>query len=151
MTKGDKKLDLSDIDLRKLDLTRKYNDDFSSADGIAWYDHILLYAVTGLLLIFIFWANFAKLEEVARGDGKVIPSSQVQVIQNLEGGIIEEFLVREGDVVAQDQVVLRMRNVQAKADFSATLQKYSGLLATTIRLQAEAEGKETLTFPDEVI
>lgn len=145
-----KKMDLSDFDLRKLDLTRKYDDDFSAADGIAWRDHILLYAIAGLLVIFLLWANIARLEEVARGDGKVIPSSEVQVVQNLEGGIIDEFLVKEGDIVKEGQVVLKMRNIQAKADYAATNQKYMGLMASIIRLQAEADGKDP-TFPEEVI
>lgn len=148
---GPKKREFTDVDLRKFDLTRKYDDDFTPADGIPWRDHVLLYAITGLLVIFLLWANFATLEEIARGDGKVIPSSQVQVIQNLEGGIIDEFLVKEGDTVKEGQVILRMRNIQAKADFQATNQKYLGLLATTTRLQAEAEGLDSVTFPEEVI
>lgn len=144
-----KKLDLSALDLRKLDLTRKYDDDFSSPDGLSWRDHALLYAIAALLGLFLLWANVTSLEEVARGDGKVVPSSQVQVIQSLEGGIIDEFLVKEGDTVSEGQTVLRMRNVQAKSDFAATTQKYLGIFASTLRLQAEAEGKE-LVFPDEV-
>lgn len=150
MSNSSKKLDFSDIDLRKLDLMRKYDDDFSTDEGIAWRDHVLLYAITALVAIFIVWANIAVLDEVARGDGKVVPSSEIQVIQNLEGGIIDEFLVKEGDPVKEGQVVLRMRNVQAKSDFGATNQKYLGLLATVTRLQAEAEGREPV-FPDEVI
>ena len=149
--KNEKKLDFNDIDLRKFDLMRKYDDDFSSADGTSWYDHVMLYAIAGLLGFFLLWANFATLDEVARGDGKVIPSSEVQIIQNLEGGIIDEFLVKQGDTVKEGQVLLRMRNVQAKADFSATNQKYYGLMATITRLQAEAENADNFTFPAEVI
>lgn len=146
-----KKVDLSDLDLRQLDLTRKYDADFSQdEDGIRLRDHILLYAITALLVIFVLWASFAKVEEVARGDGKIIPSSQMQVIQNLEGGIIDEFLVKTGDMVKEGQVILRMRNVQAKSDFQATNQKYFGILAATIRLQAEADETDP-TFPEDVI
>ena len=150
MDKKNKKIEFSDFDLRKFDLMRKYDDDFSPADGIPWRDHILLYAMTGLLVFFLLWANFAELDEVARGDGKVVPSSEIQVIQNLEGGIVDEFLVKEGDQVKEGQVVLRMHDIQAKADFGSTNQKYLGILASIIRLQAEAEGKEPV-FPDEVI
>jgi membrane fusion protein, adhesin transport system len=146
-----KKASFSDIDLRKLDLTRKYDDDFSPADGIAWRDHILLYAIAALFVFFVAWANIAELEEVARGDGKVIPSSEVQVIQNLEGGIIDELTVKEGETVKPGQVVLRMRNIQARADFETTNQKYMGIYAAIIRLQAQASGKDTLEFPPEVV
>ena len=145
-----KKVDFNDFDLRKIDLTRKYDDDFFDTEGLKWRDHILLYTIAGVLVFFLLWASFAKLEEVARGDGKVIPSSEVQVIQNLEGGIIDEFLVKEGDRVQEGQVILKMRNIQAKADFQATNQKYLGLMTTITRLQAEADGKDPV-FSDELI
>ena len=99
-----------------------------------------------MAVLFLVWANIATLDEIARGDGRVIPSSEVQVIQNLEGGIIDEFLVKQGDTVEEGQVILRLRDVQAGADLAAMNQKYLGLLASTLRLQAEAEGKEPV-FP----
>ena len=145
-----KKMDFSEYDLRKLDLARKYDDDFSAADGISWRDHVLLYVIGFTMLLFIVWANVAQLDEVSRGTGKVVPSSEVQSIQSLEGGIIDEFLVHEGDVVQEGQVLLHMRNIQAKGDFDATLQKYLGLVAATTRLQAEATGKSDLVFSDDV-
>lgn len=142
-------VEYSEFDLRKFDLTRKYDDDFTPADGIAWRDHILLYSIAGLLALFIFWAAFATLEEVARGDGRIIPSSEIQVIQSLEGGIIESFPVKTGDRVEKGQVILMLRNEQFRSDLSASQQKYYGLLATVTRLQAEAEEKP-LEFPDAV-
>ena len=98
-SEDDKSAEYNHFDLRKFDLTRKYDDDFSPADGIPWYSHLLLYTIAALLVIFLLWANFAQLEEVARGDGQVVPSSEVQVIQSLEGGIIDAFPVKEGDRV----------------------------------------------------
>lgn len=145
-----KKLDFSDYDLRKLDLARKYDEDFSGSDGISWRDHAMLYVIFGLMAIFLVWANIATLDEVSRGDGKVIPASEVQAIQSLEGGIIDEFLVHEGDEVKEGQVLFRMRNIQAKGDFDATMQKYLGLSAVTTRLMAESEGKDALEFSDDV-
>ncbi|MDE1153540.1 MAG: HlyD family type I secretion periplasmic adaptor subunit [Micavibrio sp.] len=144
-----KKLDMSSLDLRKLDLTRKYDDDFAASDGVAWRDHVMLYTIGGLLLIALAWANIATLDEVSRGDGRVVPSSEVQAVQNLEGGIIEQFFVHEGEEVKEGQVLLQMRNIQAKADFDATTQKYLGLMATLARLTAESSGT-VLGFPDEV-
>lgn len=145
-----KKIELSHIDLGKLDLTRKYDDDFSADDSVSWRDHVLLYSVVGFFVVFILWANIAHVDEVTRGEGKVIPSSQTQVIQNLEGGIIDEFLVKEGDNVDAGQVILRMRNVQAQSDYKANASKYQGLRATIVRLQAEADGKEPV-FDDELV
>lgn len=145
-----KKLDFSEYDLRKLDLARKYDDDFSPADGISWRDHALLYVIAGVMCLFLLWANVATLDEVSRGNGKVVPSSEVQAIQSLEGGIIDEFLVHEGDEVKEGQPLLHIRNIQAKGDYDATMQKYLGLVAVTTRLQAEAEGKTDLDFSDEV-
>ncbi|MDD9901091.1 MAG: HlyD family type I secretion periplasmic adaptor subunit [Alphaproteobacteria bacterium] len=144
------KIELNDMDLRKLDLTRKYDEDFAEDEGISWRDHLLLYTITTLVVIFIVWAKFTTLDEVSRGDGKVIPSSEVQVIQNLEGGIIDEFLVDEGKVVQAGDIILRMRNVQARSDFETTNQRYLGLLAAVTRLQAEVDGKAPV-FPEDVI
>ena len=148
--KSEKKLEFSEFDLRKLDLTRKYDEDFSPADGISWREHALLYMIGAFLAIMVVWSAVATVDEVARGDGKVVPASEVQVIQSLEGGIIDAVLVKDGDEVKEGQVILRMRNIQAGAEFASTNQKYLGLLATTTRLQAEANGS-ALVFPDEII
>lgn len=152
-----KKMDFSEGELQKFDLTRKYDEDFSDADGITWRDHLLLYVIVLLTVIFILWASFAKLDEVARGDGKVIPFSEVQVIQNLEGGIIDALPVREGDVVMPEEVLVRLRNIEAKSDLDANSKKFFGLAATVARLQAEAEGVDpvfseemTLNAPESV-
>ena len=115
-------VEYDEFDLRKFDLMRKYDDDFSPADGIAWRDHILLYSIAGLLGIFILWASFATLEEVSRGDGQVIPSSEIQIIQSLEGGIIESFPVKTGERVEKGQVILHLRNEQFRADLSSSQQ-----------------------------
>lgn len=143
------KREYSTGDLQKLDLTSKYDDDIASPDGISMANHMLLYIIGLFFAIFIIWANLAELDEVTRGEAKVIPSSEVQVIQNLEGGIIDAFLVEEGQRVEKDQILLRIRNVQAKADLRANEQRYLGTRATVIRLQAEAEDKP-LEFPDEL-
>lgn len=146
-----KKIDLSDIDLRKLDLTRKYDDDFDSTDGLSWRDHLLLYVIAAFVVVFIIWANVTKLDEVARGTAQIVPSSDVKVIQTLEGGIVEEFMVDEGDVVEAGQVLLKLRDVQARSDFQSNTTKYLGTLATVQRLQAEADGKSEVTFTPEVL
>ncbi|MBI1327674.1 MAG: HlyD family type I secretion periplasmic adaptor subunit [Alphaproteobacteria bacterium] len=124
---------------------------FVTDDEIPLSRHILLSMITLFFVIFIVWASFAKIDETTHGEGKVIPSSEIQIIQNLEGGIVNKLLVREGDAVKAGQVIVQLRDVGAASDFGANSAKYLGLLATITRLQAEAEGKSTIEFPEEVV
>ena len=95
------------------------------------------------------WANWAELDEITRGDGKVIPSRQIQVIQNLEGGIVAELLVREGDVVDEGQVLLRIDDTRFSSSLRESRLKYLELRAKATRLRAEAENAE-FDMPEEV-
>ncbi len=113
--------------------------------------HLLLLFIAAFFVIFVFWANWAALDEVTRGDGKVIPSSEIQSLQTLEAGIVEEFLVREGDQVEPGQVLMRLSDIDASSDLGANNARFFGLLASITRLQAEAEGKKTVVFPDTVM
>ena len=113
--------------------------------------HLLLLAIASFFILFVLWSNLAALDEVTRGDGKIIPSSEVQALQSLDAGIVEEFLVKEGDEVEQGQVLVRLRDIEASSDLGANRVRYLGLLASIKRLQAEAEGKEKVAFPDEVL
>ena len=124
---------------------------FEADDELPLSKHLLLVSIFSFFILFIVWANFAELDEVTRGQGKIIPSSDVQALQSLDPGIIDEFLVKEGDAVKQGQVLVRLRNIEAASDLGANRARYLGLLAAITRLQAEAEGKDTVVFPDEVI
>ncbi|MBI1300225.1 MAG: HlyD family type I secretion periplasmic adaptor subunit [Alphaproteobacteria bacterium] len=124
---------------------------FQADDELPLSKHLMLCAITGFFLIFMIWANLATLDEVTRGEGKIIPSSDVQALQSLDPGIVEEFLVKEGDEVKQGQVLVRLRDIEASSDLSANQARYLGLLASIKRLQAQAEGKETLEFPKELV
>jgi len=104
------------------------------------------------LLFFVavgWWAYVTELDEVTRGDGKVVPSSKVQVIQNLEGGILAEVLVSEGATVDKDQVLLKIDDTRFASSFRETQLKYWELLARNKRLEAESEGK-AFSVPEEV-
>lgn len=120
-------------------------------DDLPLSRHLLLFIIASFFVIFVLWANWATLDEVTRGDGKVIPSSEIQSLQTLEAGIVEDFLVREGDMVEKGQILMRLSDIDASADLGANQARYYGLLASVTRLQAEAEGNETLVFPDEVM
>jgi adhesin transport system membrane fusion protein len=99
----------------------------------------------------LIWADRATLDEVTRGEGKVIPSTKTQVIQNLEGGILAELLVREGDIVQEGAVLVRIDNSMAKANYRDLRGQYLALLAESARLEAMIAGEESVIFPDEVL
>jgi len=101
------------------------------------------------LVMMLLWAGIFKLDEITRGQGKVIPSSREQVIQSLDSGVLREMLVREGDLVEKDQVLLRMDDVRSGAVFREAQEKYLALLAQASRLKAEAYGFG-LVFPPEL-
>jgi adhesin transport system membrane fusion protein len=111
---------------------------------------MIIWATLVLLLIFLIWASFSELEEVTRGEGKVVPSSHVQVIQNLEGGIVSEILVNVGDTVKKDQLLVRIDETRFSSSFEENRAKYLSNKAKSARLKAEATGT-ALVIPADVL
>jgi membrane fusion protein, adhesin transport system len=106
--------------------------------------HILI-ALVGLIFVAIAWAGFARVEEVTKGQGRVIPASKIQLVQNLEGGIVREVLVREGTIVKEGQVIARIDPTIAGSSLGEAREKMLALEAMVARLEAEVENKP-LTF-----
>ena len=105
----------------------------------------LLIWVIFLCLIAIFvWAYLAVLDEVVRGSGKVIPTSQVQVVQNLEGGIIERIDVSEGELVTPGEILLTIDDTRFDSSLQESRIRSLSLQAKMIRLQAEADGLDAM-------
>ena len=105
----------------------------------------LLVWVIFLCLVAIFvWAYLAVLDEVVRGSGKVIPSSQVQVVQNLEGGIVKQIDVAEGELVTPGQILLTIDDTRFDSSLQENRVRSLSLQAKLIRLQAEAEGLDVM-------
>jgi adhesin transport system membrane fusion protein len=124
---------------------------FMTDDELPLHRHLLLVTIFAFFVVFIIWSSFAKIDISARGEGQVVPSSEVQIISNLEGGIVDEFFVKEGDTVKKEQTIMRLRDVGANSELGTNEARYLGLLATITRLQAEVEGKPTIEFPPEVM
>lgn len=92
------------------------------------------------IILFIIWASFASIDEITRGSGKVIPFGQNQVIQNLEGGIVESILINEGQRVKEGQVILKINNAKSLSSSLTNKIKYEELQAKKARLYAQANG-----------
>ncbi|MGR5140321.1 HlyD family type I secretion periplasmic adaptor subunit [Photobacterium sp. DNB23_23_1] len=97
---------------------------------------LLLWLIALFFVAAIIWAAYAPIEQVTRGEGKVIPSSQRQIVQNLEGGIVEAILVREGEQVTVGQPLIQLDDTRFKADFDEKNQDLLGIKADSIRLNA---------------
>lgn len=107
--------------------------------------------VAVFVLVFLAWAWWFEVEEVSSGAGKVIPTSREQMIQSLEGGILAELNVAEGDIVEKGQVLAQFDPTRGESSVGETAAKYRAALAGSIRLQAEVEGDATLEFPQELV
>jgi len=111
---------------------------------------MVLYLVAAILVCGLVWAKFARVEEVTQGQGKVIPVSREQIIQSLEGGILSDMHVREGDVVEKGQLLLNIDPKRADSNYAEGHTKLIGLRGKVARLQAESFGRP-LVFPDDVM
>ena len=100
----------------------------------------LLYSVTLVLLLLVIWSYFAEIDEVAKGDGKVIPSQQLQVLQSYDGGIVQEILVREGQAVKAGEVLLKVDPTRFMSSLEENTTQFAALAAKVQRLSALTQG-----------
>ena len=108
----------------------------------------LLYVMALVLLLLLVWAAFASVDEVARGEGRVIPSRQLQVIQSFDGGVVDEILVHEGQVVEAGDLLLRIDPTRFISSFRESRAQYLSLQAKAERLKALTSGAAFVLPPD---
>lgn len=111
---------------------------------------VLLYSLAALVTVLILWAAVTKIEELTKGQGQVVPTREVQIVQSLEGGILQELLVAEGDRVKKGQILLRISDVQFSSEERGTEARSLALQGKKTRLLAESGGKE-LSFTAEFV
>lgn len=111
---------------------------------------LVLLCTLALFIVGAIWAHFAVLDEVKRGNGRVISSRQTQVLQSLEGGLVLEIPVREGDIVKQGQVLMRIDDTKFSADLGEVRERRASNAARVARLQAEVTGADKPAFPEEL-
>jgi len=101
---------------------------------------VFLWVTLLTVAVLIIWADHAMIDEVVKGGGKIVPSSQIKSIQNLEGGIVKEILIKEGDLVRKGEPLLKMQDLFFSATFEKNRLKYDEMYARAVRLRAEAYG-----------
>ncbi|MCI5059590.1 MAG: HlyD family type I secretion periplasmic adaptor subunit [Alphaproteobacteria bacterium] len=102
--------------------------------------HFMLLTVASLVAAFVIWSSTSEIEEITRGSGQVVPTQEIQVVQSLEGGILEEILVREGEKVEKGQVIVKISDIMFASEGRGTEARALALQSKKDRLEAEANG-----------
>ena len=125
---------------REQDLDYMSETSAAALQGPPKLSHVVLWGALLFIVAFFAWAAYANIGETTVGDGKVIPSGQIQVVQNLEGGIVAEIKVQVGDAVKKDDTLLVIDNTRYVASETENAAKDSALRARIARLSAEVNG-----------
>ena len=96
----------------------------------------MLYFIVATLLALLLWSHFAIIDEVARGEGKVVPSQQLQIVQSYDGGMVQDILIREGQQVEAGQILVRVDPTRFVSSLKENASQQQGLLAKVARLRA---------------
>lgn len=119
-------------------------------EGDTSRSRMIVWIILCTFMSFFTWAYFFELDEVSSGTGKVVASSKEQIIQSLEGGVLDKLLVKEGDVVQAGQVLAQLDPTRMESSLGEAQAKLQASKATVARLEAEVNGTP-LIFPDEVL
>ncbi|MBZ0056391.1 HlyD family type I secretion periplasmic adaptor subunit [Leclercia adecarboxylata] len=112
---------------------------------------VTLWAIFAFFIAMILWASLASIDEVTRGEGRAIPSSRLQKVQNLEGGIVAEVFVHEGEVVKAGAPLLRLDDTQFRSNAGESEADRLALQARIQRLTAQLNDATTLTLAPEIV
>lgn len=108
---------------------------------------LVVWLSAGAVLVFVLWAAFAWVDEIVRGSGEMISSSRPQIIQNLEGGILAELAVAEGDIVERGDVLARLQGTQFQSQADDLQDQITALAVRQLRLEAELAGQFDFAVP----
>lgn len=142
------------IDPKKLMPPKVVNYEFNCKNNVFFEApkniNAIYYSVLVLFLLAITWAYFSQVDEITRGEGKVIPSSHVKIIQSLDGGIISKFYVKDGDLVKKSQVLIKLDDTRFGSDYSQNYAQLITLIAEIARLKAQINNATQIDFPKEL-
>ena len=109
--------------------------------------NLLLWLIVAFVVIFIVWASVVKLDRTVHAPGRIVPSGRLQVLSNLEGGIVSQIMVHAGDLVRRGQPLVRLDPTQASAELGSSQATLGALSAKIARLEAEIAGREPVYPP----
>ena len=112
---------------------------------------LTIWLCAGTVVLFMLWASFAWIDEIVRAEGEIISSSRPQIIQNLEGGILAELLVAEGDIVEKGDVLARLHGTQFRSSVDDLQDQITAFDIRRLRLEAELAGETDLVLPPEML
>lgn len=111
--------------------------------------NLILYLMLAFVLTLFVWSYFSEIDEVTKAEGKVIPPSEIKTIQSLEGGIVKDIYVVEGQIVKKDEPLIQLDATQFSSEYQSDLRRYNSLQATVGRLAAQANLSKQLTYSDD--
>ncbi len=111
-----------------------------------------LYVVllASVFVAFLAWTMLAKIDKIVRAQGRIVTASRSQVIQHLEGGIVNEILIKEGQKVQAGQILMKLSDIGANSNFLQVRSRLQALRASQSRLRAESQGSSTLVFDQDI-
>ncbi|WP_153916345.1 HlyD family type I secretion periplasmic adaptor subunit [Shewanella sp. TC10] len=129
---------------------------------------LIIWSLAAMVICFVIWSYFSELDQVTSGMGKVIPSSQIQLIDSLDGGVLQEIYIQEGMIVTKDQPLVKIDDIRFRSDFAQQEQEVYSLQTNVIRMRAELDSivisdmssnwreqvkitKQPLVFSDDII
>ncbi len=114
---------------------------FTREDRPPLFASASVFIIGALFVAFVVWASYAEVDEIARGDGKVIPASKTQIIQASEAGVVQEIAVKIGQIVKKDDLIIRLDNTMSASSLGEQQAKARTLSARIARLKHEQGGK----------
>ena len=138
----------SEKPLRQTPIALPYPRQTTRISGRATYSFVVIMAIS--VIVLVVWAATTEIDRVTRGQGRIVPQLQNQIVQHFEGGILTEILVREGDKVTRGETLLRIDNSFSRSELAQAELEIKARRAKMIRLTAEVGGAETVEFPTDL-
>src|SRR5581483_2746614 len=122
----------------------------AATEGARRFGSYLVLVLGAFFLALLVWARLSYMDDITRGDSRVISSGQNKVVQAPDAGVVKAIFVKEGDTVSANQPLMRIDATPSKATLDEKLARLYALMARVARLTAEAEDRPSVSFPDEV-